>query len=322
MNIVIFFSTDNNYAVPSYLALYSLLKNYKGTRLLEVYILVSEDFSKKNVALFERLSDTYVFLSVKIIKIEADRYQVPVRIQHITQATLYRFSIYRIAEEESIDKCIYLDSDLIVEGNIEELYDIDIEGYYVGGVIDWGQSCYDKEELKQILGVPTLKSYINAGVLLMNLKEMIADGIGEKMEEVGRSTSFPNNDQDVINSICFGKIKILPLKYNTMHIISLVKGAERKYGAENLKEAIENPFIVHYLSRKKPWKHKYDILADYWWKYAKMQDKEIYIEYIVPFVNANKLPLKISLPEMLKCFLRKIGVYGVIKKVYKKDRFA
>ena len=35
-----------------------------------------------------------------------------------------------------MDTCIYLDSDLVVEGDLSELFQIDIDGYFIGGVID------------------------------------------------------------------------------------------------------------------------------------------------------------------------------------------
>ena len=67
------------------------------------------------------------------------------------------------------DKCVYIDADTIIPGDISLLYNEDLKGNYLGCVVD--KSTNDNEKLasyfEHVIGVPRDK-YINSGVLLMD----------------------------------------------------------------------------------------------------------------------------------------------------------
>lgn len=66
-----------------------------------------------------------------------------------------------------IDKCLYLDVDIVVQNDLTELYEQDMEEYYIAGVKAAGY--YYPPEKKQRnmdrLEMPAFDQYINAGVL-------------------------------------------------------------------------------------------------------------------------------------------------------------
>lgn len=67
-----------------------------------------------------------------------------------------------------IDKALYLDCDLIVNGDIQELYNINLEDYAVAAVHD---ATLSYNIVKDYLGYDYWKDgYFNSGVLLMNLR--------------------------------------------------------------------------------------------------------------------------------------------------------
>ena len=83
-------------------------------------------------------------------------------------------SFYRLVISDMVDdeKCLFLDGDIIVNSDLSELYCTDLEGVYLAGVKD---CCiqHDMERqasYKDVLAIPTMDNYINAGVLLMNLQ--------------------------------------------------------------------------------------------------------------------------------------------------------
>ena len=324
--IPVFFCADNNYAIPAYIALYSLLQNYKGNLRVKAFVLVSKDFSAKFKRLLKKLSDRYDFFEITIISAPDIYDSVSINCAHVSTATLYRLLIPRILNEidSSIEKCIYLDSDIVVEGDIAELYDVDIEGYYIGGVRDRALSCDEMigiEGYKKIckkLGIPTLNNYINAGVLLMNLKEIKEKRIDGKLENTGYRNDFPYNDQDVINTVCYSKIKTLPLKFNAMTTCLNHNGRYfyEQYGRENILEALQNPVILHYILKRKPWSCSNLLMAENWWKYVKMQDAEIMQEYIQPFLLAQKVSVHDWVREAAKKATIKMGVYNLVRDAY------
>ena len=199
--IPIFFNTDNNYAVPTYIALFSLLYNYHGSLEINAYILAPDNFSDNNSILLISLSDIFKCVRIRIIRIKDGFDSVLIKQEHISQASMYRLLIPRIVDsipDTEMNVCIYLDSDLVVEGDISELFNNDINGYYIGGVTDLAQSA----DRTKSLSLPSMDRYINSGVLLINLIEINnKEGLKEQLEEAGYRDDFYYKDQDAINSV-------------------------------------------------------------------------------------------------------------------------
>ncbi|MBR2992898.1 MAG: glycosyltransferase family 8 protein [Clostridiales bacterium] len=294
MNIPIFLATDNNFTVPTYVTLYSLISNYNGTNNVDVYVLTDNNFSTDNEDFLMKLSSNY--FKINIIRIENEYDIVTPNLSFITRTTMYRLLIPRIVNQfnnPNLNKCIYLDSDIIVEGDITELYNIDVNGFYVAGVKDRAISNNRNDELRNILNVPSLANYVNAGVLLFNISEINKQGVVEKLELAGYRNDYPYNDQDAINAEFYGKIKNIPLRYNAINIYLYDNKSDtyEQYGMDNLVEARKSPLIIHYISDKKPWIYKNTPLAEAWWKYVYMQDKKEK-QIIFQFVKARKIPFK------------------------------
>lgn len=99
------------------------------------------------------------------------------------------------------EKIIYLDTDIMLNGDIKELFDIDISNYELGVVKDR----YGRFFIKP--------SYFNSGVLLMNMKKIKEYNLFERVKEMvlNKKMGFP--DQSALNNCC--KLKLyLPRKFN------------------------------------------------------------------------------------------------------------
>lgn len=99
------------------------------------------------------------------------------------------------------DKVLYLDVDLLFNRDIRLLYDIDVEGYEYAAARDH----YGKYLLHP--------NYINAGVLLFNLKEMKQTGLLQKARELIKTKKLVFADQSAIYRSTTCK-KMLPQKFN------------------------------------------------------------------------------------------------------------
>ena len=313
-SIPIFLCTDNDYAVPTYITLFSLLKNYRGTRPLSIYLLTPSSLSHKNARLLRKLS------GVKIINMKDSYSSVSINTPWISTATMYRLLIPKIAR--GIEKCIYLDSDVVVEGDISELFNIGVEGYCLAAVKERTVSCDRDIELKEKLGVPSLKDYINAGVLLLNIKEI--EGLADKLAKAGYRNDYPHNDQDAINAICYGSIKTLPLRYNAInhHVFDPFEDNVSQYGRAGIREERRDPLIIHYTGIYKPWAYKATRFGDRWWNYVKMQDEEVMRRHIRPFIKASKLPFRAVARERVKDITKKLGIYLTVCDLYQRAKNA
>lgn len=99
------------------------------------------------------------------------------------------------------DKILYLDIDMMAGGDLSKLYNIDVENYEYAAV---------KEKYGSWLIRP---DYINAGMLLMNLKKMKETKLLEKAREKIKHKKMIFADQDAIFWTSTSK-KIIPRIYN------------------------------------------------------------------------------------------------------------
>jgi lipopolysaccharide biosynthesis glycosyltransferase len=182
--------------------------------------------------------------------------------------TIYTW--YRVLLPEILDadvhRVLYLDADVLVTGNIEKLFRLDMTDKAIAGTVDF-QSKDDVTYTR--CGYEKEKEYVCAGVMLMNLDYWRGHDIANKVICWGQKNNdriqFP--DQDSINYICQDVKVLLPLKYD------IVDGFFHddyyyKYYPQELKECAETPVIIHYAGQA-PWvvelsKH---LLQDEWDKY-------------------------------------------------------
>lgn len=118
---------------------------------------------------------------------------------YCTPYTLLRLLADKI--ENIPDKLLYLDIDMMAAGDIAELYNTDITDYEYAAV---------KEKYGSIFIRP---DYINAGMLLLNMKKIKETGMLRKSRELIKTKKMLFADQDAIFRSTTKK-KLLPRKYN------------------------------------------------------------------------------------------------------------
>lgn len=149
------------------------------------------------------------------------------------------------------DRVLYLDPDVLVMGDIEEMYNIDFGNNLIAGVIE-NLPYYHMQASKMDLS----DSYINGGMVLCNLAAWRAENLEEKALERLKDTTFNlNYDQGILNELCKTRILVLPPKYNVLAEVFEFKNADKikqRYGFMNyyqqkeIIEAINNPVIIHF----------------------------------------------------------------------------
>ncbi|MCX4377076.1 MAG: glycosyltransferase family 8 protein [Lachnospiraceae bacterium] len=188
-----------------------------------------------------------------------------ISLPHLTKATYYRLMLPELLYA---DKCIYLDSDIIVCDDLAEICYQDLDGYDFAGVkgvgIVIGESGSDYAKK---IGIPSMDNYINAGVLIMNLALLRKKHYSEKAFTLS-ANRYPANDQDIINILSYGNIKQLPLKYNFQAGYLDVVGnkLDTVFSEDEIKEAKRHPVMIHYLTPWKPWEMGGTPYAKLWWK--------------------------------------------------------
>ena len=286
--ISIAMATDRNYIYPTVVAMTSILENKKSDTKINFYIMISGDFLNVEKNRLLRLQRKYSNCKVRLINMK-DNMNSLYTSRHLSRATYYRLMLPSLLP--NLDKVLYLDTDIIVKKDLSALFNYNIDNFYLAGVLDvevsgngiiQGRASVTKNDIymnkygKDIL----LKSYVNAGILLFNLKKMRRDNLESKLLNCISSYDLEFHDQDALNLECFGKIMNIPNIYNIA----------------SWQDFYNDQVIVHFLDVNKPWKWLTTRNSELWWKYAEKTDcfKNIQSKYLV---NDGKYVLSSALND-------------------------
>ncbi len=284
MNVV--FATDRGYLQHLAVALASLLENNSGMNIYIINNDISESDWKKLQKLFEGKNSN-------LIDAKIDDKQIENLITHsyFTKATYYRLFIPDIVKG---DRALYLDVDIVVTQRIDDLYNAEISNTFLAAVDDMDIHNYHELEME------SSSKYFNSGVMLINLKYWRACNIKEKVikfidrkPEVIRSV-----DQDGLNSVINGNWLELHPKYN-LHTRLLYIEPDSP-----IKEAIDNPVIIHYTGPSKPSQFRYNHPYKHlYWKYLRMTPYKYFIPDDLSIINIVKWMVPMSVKQYLKNIL-------------------
>lgn len=277
MNIVC--ATDDNFVQHCCIMLVSLLCHNKD---VDVYIMtegliannrnkIEEEVRVKN----GRLHFCYVQGDlIKDLPLSKEK-----GLTHISRATYYRLLIADILPKE-INRVLYLDCDIVVNDSIQELWETDMTGMAIAAVPQIG-SGHEAERL----GYPIQYGYFNAGVTLLNLDFIRKNNITDKLLSYLKDNSdiIIYNDQDVLNGALYDTCFHLLPQWNMTTLVYtpfLEKRGDKRNGIvindykkekENAISHRNNPSILHYVSKPKPWdKNCIHPLYDLYYYYADM----------------------------------------------------
>lgn len=281
--IPIAMATDNNYVLPTLVAVTSMLENKDKNTRLDFYIMISGKVTRENRNSMRKIQKLYSNCSVKLIDMK-DRFSSDyIKPSHITTPTYYRLCLPSLLP--NIDKVLYLDGDIVVTRDLWRLYNTDLKDNYIAGVKAFGQQTWALNKslnYAKRLGVKDLTQCINAGVLVMNLKQMRKDNLEDKFNDYVptlKKRGLTLNDQDVLNAVCYNKIEFLSPIYNAFQHVKFSYDTMPIlidcYDSQEFKEACLNPTIVHYTSSNKPWKNSKCRFYDKWEKYHKILNSKM-----------------------------------------------
>lgn len=99
----------------------------------------------------------------------------------------------------------------------------------------------------------------------MNLDEMRKHDLTDKFIDYLKY-DMESQDQDIINSCCYGKITFLPFQYNVMTKYSgwSLENYKGCFSDAELVDAWNNPLIIHYADRTKPWNVPECCMGELW----------------------------------------------------------
>lgn len=285
INIV--FACDNNYAQHTAVAMASILLNAKHPEKIKFFVICDEVNDDKKNKLRQTVAD--LGGAIKFFDIQNDHFANFYVSGELSRTAYYRIDIPNIVDA-SVQKIIYLDCDLLVYDDIENLWNIDMQGKPLAAVPDFGIMCSQRarKQKEKFIGLAQEKPYFNSGLLIMDVAKWRENHFSEKVLEMAAQNKFPHHDQDALNKIFMDEWVLLPLRWNVIPPVFnlFLKILFNNECRSKAIEAKKNPAIFHYAGGYKPW--EYEIHQGFNEKYYEYLKKTAFKNAVMPQFDARR----------------------------------
>ncbi|MBE5212881.1 lipopolysaccharide 3-alpha-galactosyltransferase [Pectobacterium quasiaquaticum] len=244
------FGTDKNFLFGCAIAITSILiKNPKQQLAFHIFTDTLNEDSRKR---FQALAEQY-HTTITLYKVNCEWLKRLPSTKNWSYAIYFRFLVTDYFYQQ-LDKIIYLDSDIVCNGSLQELTTLNIGENIVAAVAEGESSWWEK--CAQRLETPSIKNgYFNSGFLLINIANWHKHDVTTKTmamlsdPQIANRISYP--DQDILNMLLPGYIQFLDKKYNTQ--FSLNYELKCKTGEAYPHPITESTVFIHYIGPTKPW---------------------------------------------------------------------
>jgi len=184
---------------------------------------------------------------------------LPVGLSHLSRATYLRLAIGRLLSAD-VNRILYLDSDVLVLGDVSDLWDTPLEKNVIGAVRDFGTQRSGQQDALgyciEACGMDGSRPLFNAGVLLMDLEAYRVQRIEDRCIEFLRrwQANIRSADQDALNAVLHDRWKALHFRWNVqVGALAVFSRAGSLSPQEEAFLADLDPAILHFSGSCKPW---------------------------------------------------------------------
>ena len=263
-SINLVFICDENYVVPTIVAITSIYKNKNAETRYSINILAVEITESSKNIFYTLNRDKFYINIIEVDNVEQHQSYVLENL-HVSPAAIYKFNIPNYFPD--LEKILYLDGDILVQKDLSILYNIDISDVYAGVIKDMKPMQYNPPQVTKLKVNHT--AYFNSGVMLLNLKKMRKDNIVEKLFQYRKNGINFFMDQDALNVVFKEQVLYLSLMYNMMtSVISFFTFEEiaqyYSLAIENEANIYSQATILHLCTKYKPWSYNNVPFSDLW----------------------------------------------------------
>ena len=275
MNIV--YASDDNFAEIMGVSMLSLFENNKDELEIVAYVLdsdIKDDNREKLELLAKQYGRQLVFVSTKDVSGQLNS----VKQDRGGASQFARLFLSKLLPD-TCERVLYIDCDTIVRHSLKNLYETDFEGNIICGVMD----CISKQHRAR-LGLKENATYINSGMMLIDLRSWREQHVEEKIEAVIKKFNgrVPYADQGIVNLALQGRIKCVHPKYNCISVYTAFsfndlleyRQPSACISSAEIEEAKKDPFVAHFVTLfciSRPWmKNSRGPFFDDWRFYKQM----------------------------------------------------
>ena len=235
-------AADDRYAMPLAVTLRSALDGLAEGRTLRVFVIDGGIQPRRRERLLASLDPRRCDVEFLVPDPQAFKDAV-VTPGHVSVASYYRIAAPWLLPAD-LTRVIYLDSDLVVRGDLAALFATDLKGQPLAAAVDTAVPSVSAPlglRNYRALGLAPDVPYFNAGVLVLDLARWRRERIPERAFDylAAHIEVIRFWDQDVLNAVLAGDFRALDPRWNQLPDV-----------AHHIRE---EPWIVHFASTSKPW---------------------------------------------------------------------
>lgn len=235
---------DERYAMPLATTLSSIARSNRRYWPIQVHVL-QDGMSERSR---QRVLDSLPSNSIALVwhGVDLSSFASLSTLPHISRMTYARFLIDQCLPQ-SLRRVLYLDTDILVLADLEQLWRADLRGAIIGAVPDRHIDAMLNAHCDiRTHDVPQVRAYLNAGVMVINLSRWRETRVSERaLEYLVRHPATPYADQDALNVACDGEWTPVDERYNF----------QVHWGIDLARtECMARPAVVHFVTSQKPWK--------------------------------------------------------------------
>lgn len=253
MNVVISIKDDSgNYSKYAGVVISSIFNHLGDSDEVKIHIFNDGNLPQEAINNFIQLGmmnkQEIKFYSIELAE---DIRNLPmIKKGFLSEASLYRLLIAEKLDKR-INKALYLDCDIIVNGNIRDIFNVNLK-YSIAAVKDCGiQKNYFL--LKKNMAQFNPDSYFNAGVILFNLERIRREHnlLEECLFYLRKYDRDPFTDQSALNYVFENDCMFLPIEFNMPPCRDSI---------------VDEAVIWHFSGANKPWKTRFSAVDSLWWE--------------------------------------------------------
>lgn len=272
-------SCSNEYTPYLSVYLLSLAEHTVSNSNYDIIIL-EKSITENNKQKLKDMLKGYKNISLRFLDVSGYiNTKVKIPLSHYREECFFRLFTPELLSD--YEKIIFTDCDLVLQDDIMQLNQFDLNGKPLAACIDfimnahYGLSWVDwKDYVGKVLGLKDIYSYVNTGVIVVDVKKYLKRQIRQKCLSIMEKQELRTLEQDALNSVLQTDIAKLPTAWNVltmqkqMYDWQFLKAMSFYVKQQYLKDKL-NPKVIHYAAARKPWLFPDEELAEIWLGYAR-----------------------------------------------------
>ena len=258
---------NNNYAIPSGPAIYSMLLHADKQHFYNLFIM-HNDISSENQDKIRQIVEMFSNASLKFLEMN-NKFSEYAHLTKYPVEILYKLCLE--TQFPDMDKIILTDVDVVFEGDISKEYiNFTTDEYFAG--VKQVQEIQHKP-FSQDITDDNMHFFTGAGYLIMNLKKMREDNIENKCFDYLKEyhAYLHLTEQEILSQVCYPHIKLIHPKNMVLTPWFIADNILFNFSytatKKEFEEALKKPVQIHYVQKHKPWINPFVHKAELWFRY-------------------------------------------------------